>query len=223
MANELDISVKSWYSRGWNTYKNNPNPLILGTIILTGFSFLVTFFYIFTEDIWVILLFNFLIMPVLTVGWLLLCLKIVRGEYADFTVIFYAFSKYLRVWVTFILFTLIVVGGMFLLIFPGILWALKYGMSLYVVIDRPLFGRSAYRYSKEITKGYRGKLFITLLLASVLSALGYPFSIGLQKIGSDIGTLLLIIGVVPLLANMILITPWLGVTFASAYESLKKN
>ena len=75
-------------------------------------------------------------------------------------------------------------------------------------------------YSSAITRGYRWKLFVALLAASALNALSVPFSMGLQKIGEGGAAPLLIFGAVPLLACMFVVTPWIGPSFASAYESL---
>jgi uncharacterized membrane protein len=220
MEAEREITVKGWYSRGWQTYRRHTKPLIMGSVLLIGLSLLFTLLNALARGGWVIAISQVFIMPVLTVGWLFLCLKGVRNEVVRATHIFTAFSSYGRIWVTYILYILIVAGGVFLLVVPGILWAVKYGMSLFVTMDRSLFVRDAYRYSSAITRGYRWKLFVALLAASALNALSVPFSMGLQKIGEGGAAPLLIFGAVPLLACMFVVTPWIGPSFASAYESL---
>jgi uncharacterized membrane protein len=220
MDTERERTVKGWYSRGWRTYRRHTKPLLLSSALLFGLSLLFTLMNTLAKGYWVIMISQIFILPVFSIGWLFLCLKGVRNEEVRVTHIFTAFSMYGRAWVTYILYLLIVVGGVFLLVVPGIFWAVKYGMSLFAVTDRSLVARNAYRYSSTITKGYRWKLFVALVAASALNALSVPFSMGLEKIGEGGAAPLLLFGAVPLLVCMFVVTPWIGPSFASAYESL---
>jgi hypothetical protein len=220
MEEQNSISIKSWYARGWNAFKENPKNLILGSLVLSGLSVLFTLGNILTGRYWVLFVSQLFIIPVLGVGWLYLCLLTVRGKETGFAVLFSAFRRYGRVWVTYILFILLVVAGVFLIIVPGVLWALRYGMSLFAVMDTSRYARNAFRYSKQITKGSLGKLFVAALIAVLLSGLSVPFSMGLQRIGTGEAMLLLIFGVLPFLAGVLVISPWVGSSIASAYESL---
>jgi uncharacterized membrane protein len=220
MVTERETTVKGWYSRGWRTYRKNMKPLIMGSVLVTGISLLCTLFNSLVGGYWVIAATQLFIVPILTVGWLFFCLKKVRGEVGRVSLVFSAFSRYGKVWITYILYILIVAAGTFLLIVPGILWALKYGMSLLAVTDRSLVARHAYRFSGAITRGYRGRLFVALLAAAALNSVSIPFSMGLQKLGEGDAAMLLIFGALPMLAGILLVTPWLGPSFASAYEGL---
>jgi hypothetical protein len=220
MEERQSISVKDWYARGWLAFKENPKNLILGSLVLSGLSVLFTTVHILTGGFWVIFVSQFFIIPVLGVGWLYLCLMTVRGKETGFAILFSAFKRYGRIWVTYILFILLVVAGVFLIIVPGVLWALRYGMSLFTVMDTSRYARNAFRHSKQITKGSLGKLFVAALIAALLSGLSVPFSMGLQRIGTGEAMLLLIVGVLPFLAGVLVISPWIGSSIASAYESL---
>jgi hypothetical protein len=220
MDEQNNVSVKSWYSRGWKTYKKNPRNLILGSLIVTGLSTLFTFINVLTGGQWFIFITQLFITPILGIGWLYLCLLSVRGDKPDLLVVFSAFKRYGRVWVTYILFVLLVVAGVFLVVVPGVLWALRYGMSLFNVMDKDLYARNAFRHSKRITKGFLGKLLGFFIISALLSSLSVPFSMGIQRIGTGVAALLLSLGILPFLAAMVLISPWIGSSMAWAYESL---
>jgi hypothetical protein len=221
MDSQGGVSVKKWYAQGWQTYKKNPRILILGSLVVSGLSALFTLLNVLSGGQWIIVLSQFFITPVLGIGWLYLCLLSVRDENPGFAVVFSAFKRYGRVWVTCILFILLIVAGLFLVIVPGVLWALKYGLSLFTVMDTDRYARNAFRYSKRITKGFLGKLFGFFIISALLSSVSAPFSMGIQKIGTGDAAPLLLIGLLPFLAAMVLISPWIGTSFASAYESLK--
>jgi len=57
-----------------------------------------------------------------------------------------------------VLYILIVVGGLILLIIPGIIWAIKYQYYGYLIVDKKLSPMDAIRKSGQITKGYKWQL-----------------------------------------------------------------
>jgi uncharacterized membrane protein YesL len=73
-----------------------------------------------------------------------------------------------RFWGTSLLLFLIVLGGLILLIVPGVIFALKYGQAPFIVIDKDLSGREALRESAELTQGMKKKLFWWGLFTSSL-------------------------------------------------------
>ena len=75
------MTVSQWYRRGWEVFASHLGVLIggfliyallLGTIELIDRALRVEGF--------IIMVVRFLIAPAMTVGWLLLCLRVVRGE-----------------------------------------------------------------------------------------------------------------------------------------------
>ena len=75
------LTVKGWFSRGWNTYKKNPKQLIGGAGILFGYSLGLTLLSLAPQSYWALIIgCNIFITPVFSIGWLYLCLMIVRGE-----------------------------------------------------------------------------------------------------------------------------------------------
>jgi len=118
------------------------------------------------------------------------------------------------------LFTLIILGGLFLLIVPGIIFSLMFGMCVYAVMDKKMSAVESVKYSKKITKGYRGLIFVLYVAIGLLTLLGIPIAYGLQKLDSN----LIFIGLIPYLINVVFVLPWTAAAAAAAYDSLvKKN
>lgn len=69
---------------------------------------------------------------------------------------------------TCILYFLIVLGGMFLLIIPGIIWSIRYIYAPYLVIIEGIHGRKALSRSREITEGRLGGVFARTLVFGIL-------------------------------------------------------
>ena len=214
------LTVGGWFSRGWSAYRTNATPLIGGAVILAVINVVVSLIGKGPAGVLIMLAFNLVVIPVLSVGWCLLCLKSVRGENAQWSDVFAAFSRFGPAWATFMLLFLIVLGGVFLLVVPGIILGLKYGQSMFAVMDRGLSARQAIGYSGKMTQGWKGKLFGMFVVGFLLSLLAYPFSFGLQRLGEGSGATLLAVGIVPFLATVFVITPWLGASYAAAYDSL---
>lgn len=73
-----------------------------------------------------------------------------------------------------LLYGLVVACGMVLLVVPGVLWAIKYCCTPFLIVDRGLDPLTAMRRSAELTGPVRGQLFtfgLTLLGVNILGAL----------------------------------------------------
>ncbi|MDD5085192.1 MAG: hypothetical protein PHE61_04005 [Candidatus Omnitrophica bacterium] len=220
MEQDASLTVGGWFSRGWSTFKKSPKQLIGGSLILTALGLVLVFIGLVPGGVFVMAAVQIVVLPVLTVGWCFFCLRIARGESVKVLDVFNAFSCFGRAWTTSILLFLIVLGGIVLLIVPGIIWALKYGLCFFAVMDKNLRAREAIRFSGEITKGHKGKLFMLGLIAYLFGLLAYPFYIGIQGLGEDLGPTFVVAGIVPYLVSVLVVTPWIGATAASAYDSL---
>ena len=135
---------------------------------------------------------------------------------------------------TFFIWILITIGGTFLLVIPGVIWGVKYGLCGFAVMDKALSAREAIRFSGKITQGYKGKLFSCWLISVVSGQLALPLVLGLQLLfsGQELAPpfaelvdeksshTLVVWGLLLYLANVLVLSPWIGATFASAYNSL---
>jgi uncharacterized membrane protein len=71
-----------------------------------------------------------------------------------------------------ILYMLIVFAGFFLLIFPGIIWSIKYGLCWYFVVDKGLGPVQALKASNRTTMGVKWDLFGFGILCALINFLG---------------------------------------------------
>ncbi len=72
-----------------------------------------------------------------------------------------------------ILYWLIVLGGLILLIVPGIIWAIKFGQFGYLIIDKGANPIEALKESSQITTGVKWDLFKFYLLSFVITLGGF--------------------------------------------------
>jgi hypothetical protein len=111
---------------------------------------------------------------VLGIGYTRISIKFADGltpELADLWSGYPLFFKYLF---TSLLYGIMVAVGLILLIVPGIILAVRYGLCTYLVVDRGLGPMDALRTSAELTQGSRWSLFLlglVLLGVVVLGAL----------------------------------------------------
>ena len=109
---------------------------------------------------------------IISMGLTTISLKLVdntKPELGDLFSRLHLFFKYLG---GYILFGLIVVGGLILLIVPGIVWALKFLLWSYLVIDRELGPIEALKKSAALTMGAKWDLFLFGLLLAGINLLG---------------------------------------------------
>jgi len=74
-----------------------------------------------------------------------------------------------------LLYGLIVIGGLILLIVPGIIWAIKYQFYSYLIIDKNLGPVEALKKSGEITLGNKGNLLLLGFLFMLINLAGALF------------------------------------------------
>jgi uncharacterized membrane protein len=109
---------------------------------------------------------------IIEMGLITICLKLIdnaRPELGDLFSRVHLFFRYLGAK---ILYVLIVLGGLILLIVPGIVWALKFQFFSYFIIDRALGPIEALRKSAAITAGAKWNLFLFVLLLVGINILG---------------------------------------------------
>lgn len=92
-----------------------------------------------------------------------------KGEFADLFSCFPLFFKYLF---GSILYVLVFLGGLILLIIPGIIWAIKFQFFSYFIVDKRLGPIEALKRSAVITKDAKWDLFVFGLLLTGINLLG---------------------------------------------------
>jgi len=117
----------------------------------------------------------------LVVGYYIAILALIRNKEIRIEQLFEGFSTFIECMCAYLLMLLYIVLWMLLLIVPGILAALSYSMTMFLIADNPSMGaRAAINTSKEMMHGNRWKLFCLLvrylgwfLLGIVTAGIGF--------------------------------------------------
>ena len=92
-----------------------------------------------------------------------------KGTFGDLFSCFPLFFKYLF---GSILFLLIIIAGIILLIFPAIIWGIKFGLFPYFIVDKGMGPIKALKASAKATMGARWDLLGFWFVVSIISLLG---------------------------------------------------
>ncbi len=92
-----------------------------------------------------------------------------KGDIFDLFNCYPLFFKYLFAW---IIYTLICIAGFLLLIVPGVIWSVQFGLFGYFMIDKGLGPIEALKESSRITKGSKGDLFVFYIICVGINILG---------------------------------------------------
>lgn len=218
MTNNYSLSVGSWFSRGWETFNRNRCQLIAASLICTVCD-LLYYFPSSNTPIIVIQVVGAVLMSVILVGWYYMCLKSVKGEKTAVVDVFSGFSRLGSVLALCIILAVMLTGGVVLLIIPGIILALMYGLSVFAIMDKKATVKESLRLSGRITKGYKGKLFCLFLVMGILWSPQLVF--GPDSIHEGGYSTLTLVGVVLLfLIDAIVVAPWTSSSMAVAYDDL---
>ena len=110
----------------------------------------------------------------MTCGYTKIILEYFDGKKLDFSELFTQLKYFWRVLGATLLIALIVIGGLILLIVPGIYWGLKYLFTVNLIIDKDLSIGDAMAESAKMTDGIKWPLFgfgLTCLGAMILGAI----------------------------------------------------
>jgi uncharacterized membrane protein len=105
-------------------------------------------------------------------GIIKITLKFVDKEVPNFDDLFSQYKLFWRYLGATVLYALIVLGGLILLVVPGVIWALKYQYSRYFIIDKKMGIMESLRKSGELTQDAKWDLFLFWLLIIAVNILG---------------------------------------------------
>lgn len=138
----------------------------------------------------------------LALGLALFILSVSRGQEAEIEQLFKGFERFAVALVAMLLMMLLIGLGMLLLIVPGIILAIGYSMTFFILVDNPnLTAVEAMKKSRELMYGYKWKFF----------CLNLRF----------IGWFLLVI--ITLGIASLWVSPYLYVSYAKFYDDLLTN
>jgi uncharacterized membrane protein len=138
----------------------------------------------------------------LELGAAIFSLSISRGKESRLEQIFLGFNNFSTALITYLLLILYVLLWTLLLIIPGIIAALGYSMTFFILSDDPLIKpREALKKSKSMMDGYKMKLFYLCLRFFLLGLL-----------------CILTLGI-----GFLWLIPFINVTMAKFYDDIKGN
>ncbi len=99
-------------------------------------------------------------------------LKLHDGQPVDLTKSMALLEGFFPYLLTSVLYGLVVVGGLLLLVVPGVIWAMQFGFAAFLVVDAKLDPIEAMRESSRLTHGVKGRLFVFGLLLGLVNLVG---------------------------------------------------
>lgn len=154
------------------------------------------------------------------VGIIKISLKLVDQQEIAIKDLFSCYPLFLKYLLGLILYQLIVLVGLILLIVPGIIWFIKYGFWVYLIVDKNLGIIASLKESGRITQGVRWKLFLFGLVIASLIFFGVylPLVVGFI-LPSFYGSSVLLIGIV----GVFMFFPAAWVAIAFVYRKLAQQ
>lgn len=135
-------------------------------------------------------------------GFAIFSLALSRNQEAEFVQIFQGFNNFGKALGTYLLMILFIILWMLLLIIPGIIAALSYSLTFYILADEPsIRAMEAIDKSKAMMNGYKAKLF-----RLQLRFLGWA-----------------LLSVLTLFIGLLWLIPWMQVTLAKFYDDVKAD
>jgi len=174
MNNNTTFSIGASLGFAWNTFKRH-GWFLVGVFLLTiVISFVLgsisegrNAFGSFTGN-----LLSFIISMLISISWTTIAVRYAHNQTVVFKDLFSRYSVFWKYLGASVLYWLIIVGGLILLIVPGIIWAIKYKMYSYLIIEKGLTIRESLRESARMTKGSKWKLFWFAILSGLINLAG---------------------------------------------------
>ena len=106
-------------------------------------------------------------------GYDMAMLRLIRGDDSvSFRDLFAGFSKFRKIFLTFLLYSLAVVGGFILLIVPGFILLIALWPAFLLVMEDDVGPVDAIKGAWALTRGYKMKLFVLGLVAFAVLVTG---------------------------------------------------
>lgn len=175
---EKSIGIGDSLRYGWNVMKRNVGFFIGLLIVYYGIVFVLSGVveFLLSENEILYLIGNivyYIISTLLGIGLLKITLDICDNKKPSIGTLFTSGGPYLwRMIGCYILYGLIVLGGLLLLIVPGIIWALKFSLAFYLIVDQNMGVTDALKKSAELTTGVKWELLGFGILAGLINILG---------------------------------------------------
>ncbi len=109
---------------------------------------------------------------VLQMGVIKICLKFCSGIPGELSDLLSCFPLFFRFLIGQFLYNLLIMLGFFLLVVPGIYWAIKYQLFSYLIVEEGMGPVEAMEKSGQITRGAKWDLFVFAILLGLINLAG---------------------------------------------------
>jgi uncharacterized membrane protein len=117
---------------------------------------------------------------VVQLGFVRIALRFCSGEKGRYSDLFSTYPLAVKYIIASLLYGLIILGGMILLIVPGVIWGIRFSYYSFFIVDKRAGIMESLKESYRITKDLRMKIFLFLLVLMGINLLGaVPLGIGL--------------------------------------------
>lgn len=109
---------------------------------------------------------------IVSMGWIYVMIELIRGNQPKLEDLFAKANVIIKYIFGSILYGLIVVVGLILLIIPGIIWAIKFMFTPYLIVDKEVGPMEALRMSSKMTNGLKWELLGLAVVLGIVNFLG---------------------------------------------------
>lgn len=171
----IEASIKY----GWEKFKTNLNLCLTSTLFMLALGSLGEITNK-NKGVGILSLALIVLLIIIRIGYAKIFLRIHDGESPKFTDLFTEYKTFWRYLGVSVLTGLAVIGGLLLLIIPGLIWAVRFSFAPVIVIDTKSGPIVSMKESYAITNGYFWKLLLFWLTIIILNVLGLlVFVVGL--------------------------------------------
>lgn len=170
-----EFSIKEAFSWGWQEFKSRPWFFVGLMLIVFVISAVISLIVQNTGDVigGVLQIVGTVVQWWLYIGIIMIALAVYNKQSPEFGMLFKGSGKTLWNYVLgTILYTLVVLVGLVLFVFPGIIWGIKFHYYSFLIVDKGMKPMDALKRSGAITMGYKWKLFGLFILIGLLNLAG---------------------------------------------------
>ncbi len=179
------LSAKEAFSFGWSVFKANAFYLVVLFAGIGVIYFGLAAFQDFADSrgsalVILLGLVDWIFRLSISIGLIEIPLLLASGQKPDFGHLFSGYRYILRYFLASVLYMLAVVGGLLLLVVPGIIFAMRLQFYGYLIIDKGMKPMQSLKESWRMTEGVTMDLFGFILLTMLLNIAGaMAFMLGL--------------------------------------------
>lgn len=178
MPTEKSFYISDMLSEGWRITKENLSTVLLlqiAAIIVMGFAGIISGFLSSQNEYYGDILSNILfafVHIILALAVLHISLKFAKGEKADFNDLYARLDCFFTYLVASLIYGFVVLLGLILLIVPGIIFAVRFSLFGYFIIEKGSGPIRALEESWDTVKGVTWRVFLMSILFWLINLLG---------------------------------------------------